>query len=141
MILWVSFLLFIIYSFAKSCFRRNNDRANGPTPSYRPGGSGWFPGGSHRDTSPPPAYSKNLSNVAGRSWTPGFWTGAALGGLGTYLMSDRRRTEPRVPWDWERPRASVVSGRPRSSSDDRGEGPSNLGAMRRSTGFGGSSVR
>lgn len=50
-------------------------------------------------------------------------------------------------WDWEntmraRQQSSGFWGARRTSgSDDRGEGPSNLGAIRQSTGYGGSSVR
>ena len=144
-VLWIGFLLFILYSFLKSCLRR--DTAHRQTPNHRPDGSGWFSGGprGYNSRPPPPPYSKDPVTPGNNSWTPGFWTGAALGGLGTYLMSDRRRTEEPRMYDWERarnPRAPLFGGgRMSRNSEDRGEGSSNLGAMRRSTGFGGSTVR
>ena len=92
----------------------------------------------------PPPYPKPEGN---QGWRPGFWTGAALGGFANHLIN-RQRPEPRVApvaYDWERvPGASFFGGRrtpPVARYDDRGEGPSNLGAMRRSTGLGGSTVR
>lgn len=163
MIIWVGVLLFILYTFIKSCFEgRGTTAARRPR---RPGpgpGSGWFPG-TYRTDRPdgadaPPPYSKYAPNAGSAQqpgWRPGFWTGAALGGLGTYLMSDRRQAPPSTTaYDWERQRQGQGTSRPSPfsssyttqrrtgfSSDDRGEGPSNLGQMRRSTGIGGSSVR
>jgi hypothetical protein len=158
-ILWIGFLLLIVYSFLKSCLGARNGRPLNPTPpgpGYRPDTSGWFPGGNRpHDDSPPPPYSKDNPTAAGpgqAGWRPGFLTGAALGGLGTYLWNNRGNAgnannlrERR--YDWERPAATSRSTgfwgsqRQSSSNDDRGEGSSNLGAMRRSTGFGSSSVR
>lgn len=96
-----------------------------------------------------------------------FWSGLALGGLGTYFMNrnrgggvnteyDRaqRERERRREWDWERERrrptgsnGGLFSRRTASDSTSRfgstnhGEGTSDLGSMRRSTGYGGSNVR
>lgn len=162
MILWTSIVLFVLYSFLRSCWSgqsrtpSSNNRTNRPSP-----GSGWFPG-THRDdtysSDPPPPYSKNnsSSNTTEENWRPGFWTGAALGGLGTYLFNNNQRQEvPRQhTYDWERPRgftqtrsafSSYSAPRRTYNNDDRGEGSSTgssgLGSMRRSTGFGGSNVR
>ncbi|KAF9468041.1 hypothetical protein BDZ94DRAFT_1247033 [Collybia nuda] len=98
---------------------------------------------------PPPPYSKNPTEPTSQGWRPGFWTGAVLGGAATHLF--RNRSQPRpvaTPYDWETeqtPRSSFFSSRPRAPTqprfDDRGEGSSNLGTMRRSTGLGGSNVR
>ncbi|KAL0954439.1 hypothetical protein HGRIS_003418 [Hohenbuehelia grisea] len=150
-VLWLGVLFFIVYSFLQSCFSSSTNRTTRPTTGPRPGGgSGWFPGGSDSDpTAPPPPYSKHPSQPAGEGWRPGFWTGAALGGLGASVFNNRRRgdtyVERRSMWDWDRPRGfqsepMFTSRRQFSSSydDDRGEGSS---TMRRSTGFGGSNVR
>lgn len=141
-----------------SCFRRNatNRGPQAPNTGPRPGfsghndsGSGWFPGSMGDDQAPPP-YSKYQqgSGPQAQGWTPGFWTGAALGGLANHLWNRNPRDDrrERTQWDWERPRGSMFGASPPTSrrrfdNDNRGEGPSNLGSMRRSTGLGGSNVR
>lgn len=178
MLLWVAVAVFILYHLLSSCFgaRTNTNRSTTPRPPppRRPG-SGWFSGGTgpHPDSrdSPPPYSKYPPSSGQARpadagGWRPGFWTGAALGWLGTSLMNRQARQREaeyvRVPgmYDWEaerilRPvRTAPYASSPSGSSwwggaarrqgfdpDDRGEGPSNLGRIRRSTGFGGSSVR
>lgn len=149
MTLWIGVLLFIGYGLLKSCLRGNSgsDRPPPRPRPARPGGSGWFPGGYRNDDPniPPPPYSKTTSEASqGSGWRPGFWTGAALGGLGAALLNrgqTREAAQRPASYDWERAplfsRRSPVTSR----SDDRGEGSSNLGAMRRSTGLGGSNVR
>ncbi|KIM39799.1 hypothetical protein M413DRAFT_446728 [Hebeloma cylindrosporum] len=156
-ILWIGVLIFLLYSLFQSCFRNNTTprapRSSGPNP--RPdSGSGWFPGYHSDDTSaPPPPYSKTTQHSTGEGWRPGFWTGAALGGLANHIWN-RPRSEPvrTASYDWERhrqpepqPRMPFFGGgggsyRP-APNEDRGEGSSNLGSMRRSTGIGGSKVR
>ncbi|KAK7463566.1 hypothetical protein VKT23_006912 [Stygiomarasmius scandens] len=161
MVIWVAVLLFILYAFLKSCFQprdhsSRNQRPGGPT---RPdSNSGWFPGsyGDDNSTDPPPPYTKHAPNQGGEQWRPGFWTGALMGGLADrYLFNRARPTNDnaqyaqntwfRRQYDWERPVTGMFSRpSPRTrtwSSDDRGEGPSNLGSMRQSSGFGGSNVR
>ncbi|KAI8969868.1 hypothetical protein BD414DRAFT_502411 [Trametes punicea] len=187
MLLWVVVLGIILYSAITSCLRRSPSPTSPRQPRHpwwgSGPGSGWFSGtrpdapdpGPH---DPPPPYSKHAptSTTAGapqiESWRPGFWTGAALGGLGAYLFNRpaRSREDPWVRpraipvpstgmYDWEAermfrplppgPAASSWFGgsglgprrRERWDADDRGEGPSDLGGMRRSTGFGGSRVR
>ena len=169
MMVWIALVAFILYAFLKSCFE-GRTRSTGSQRPRRPGpgpGSSWFSGihrgGRPGGTDPPPPYTKYPTNSAGaaaqdQNWRPGFWTGAALGGLGTYLLNNRRqdtqtRTDYDPRYDWERSRTGAFSRpspfsssystqrRTTFSSDDRGEGPSNLGSMRRSTGIGGSSVR
>ncbi|KAK0480012.1 hypothetical protein IW261DRAFT_1336157 [Armillaria novae-zelandiae] len=145
-VVWIVVLALIAYSFLKSCCGRpttTNRRPQNPGSS-----SGWFPGGYGDDHAPPPPYTKRTTD---QGWTPGFWTGAALGGLGAHLFNNRRpRNDANPPppptrrlWDWENSRGSSVFGRRRTSYEfeDRGEGPSNLGTMRTSTGLGGSNVR
>jgi len=172
-ILWISLLIFIVYTFIRHVILSNEwgnssrpltgNRGTGPRP-WGPGsggGSNWFNGRDYRRSpSPPPPYRKDGPSSSqqpqGQSG-PGFWTGVAAGGVGSYLYN--RATQPRPPaqptnWDWERPgmaRSSGWFGQPRSFDsqrgstsrydDNRGEGSSNLGSMRTSTGFGGSSVR
>ncbi|KAJ6513193.1 hypothetical protein C8R45DRAFT_962762 [Mycena sanguinolenta] len=154
--IWLGFLAIIIYSFLQSCMRGPQNRAGARPDPPRPGNSGFFPGGfpggyNNDDTSaPPPPYSKGPP-TANEGWRPGFWTGAALGGLGAHLFSNRQNQNSRA-YDWERrqtarsPPSSGFfgqrsTGRHYQDQDDRGEGSSNLGSMRRSTGLGGSSVR
>jgi len=176
-ILWISLLVFIVYSFIRSAIlsrewgrsRRplTGNRGTGPRPwgSGSGGGSNWFNGRDYRrrSPSPPPPYSKgegSSSTSQGQGGGPGFWTGVAAGGLGSYFYN--RATQPRpqpqsTTWDWERPgmaRSSGLFGQPQPQpgfasrwgstprfDDNRGEGSSNLGSMRTSTGFGGSRVR
>ncbi|KJA19453.1 hypothetical protein HYPSUDRAFT_143695 [Hypholoma sublateritium FD-334 SS-4] len=166
-IAWIGVLLFIVYSFVQSWLRGGNATNSGNPrpprpPGYTPGSSGSFPGDYRDDTTdaPPPYYAKPSQAPPQRqgwqSWRPGFWTGAAVGGLANHVLNRTRAqaTAPRA-YDWEvRPQAplrpsslGLFSGRsnsyrrPQSSSEDRGEGSSNLGAMRQSTGLGGSKVR
>ena len=143
------------------------NRGTGPPPwgSGFGGASNWFGGQDHRrrSPSPPPPYSKggpSSSTSQGQGGGPGFWTGVAAGGIGSYLYN--RAVQPRpqpqpATWDWERPgmaRSSGWFGQPQPQQaytsrwestsrydDNRGEGSSNLGSMRTSTGFGGSHVR
>ncbi|OAX35661.1 DUF1183-domain-containing protein [Rhizopogon vinicolor AM-OR11-026] len=153
MVVWIIVLAFILFSFIKPFLHRDaaSDTRTAPRtspPSYPgggPGGLGGFPGSSY--SSPPPPYTKDASSAApsdGTQWRPGFWTGAALGALGNHLLN-RSPSRP-GEYDWERERRSPFGSsraRPVNSYDsqDRGEGPSNLGAMRTSTGYGGSSSR
>ncbi|KAJ7066704.1 hypothetical protein C8F01DRAFT_1347822 [Mycena amicta] len=155
MVIWIAVLALIVYSFVKSCMSPTQNRVGGAgaRPDSRPGSDGWFPGGFHDNNSaPPPPYSKtNQQPDANQGWRPGFWTGTMLGGLGAHLLNRQNRA-----YDWERERRYRTPPPPppsggglfqrrstprQYSSEDRGEGSSNLGAMRQSTGFGGSNVR
>lgn len=146
--LWVGLLIFILYKLLSSCFGSNAGRrphsASGS--GGQPGSNFW--GGTRHD--PPPPYTKyTQTEQRSQGWEPGFWTGVGLGGLGGYLANNGRRRD----YDWERDR--VVRSRPIHQTEplfssrrqtsfgqsDRGEGSSNLGAMRRGTGLGGSNVR
>lgn len=159
----------------------NGRRASPPRTRPPPGsgsgpGSGWFSGGFYDDfrrprPPPPPPYSKYPDNNTGTGSTSqvrgdqerfGFWSGAALGGLGTYFLTrpSQRNSGPesrRYDWENDRFRAGDYSRRdsgdyqaPRPSggfssqqqswSNNRA-GPSNLGSTRRSTGYGDSTVR
>jgi hypothetical protein len=169
--LFVGALVFIVYKFILPCFETGR-RASPLRPRPPPGsgsGSGWFPGSFFDDfrRPPPPPYSKypdnntagtgSTSQVRGDQDRFGFWSGAAVGGLGTYLLTRQRNSgsEPRR-YDWENdrfrdfsrrdpdpqaPRASGGFSSSQQSWSNSGAGPSNLGSMRRSTGFGGSTVR
>ena len=180
-ILWIALLIFIVYKFLQHFFlsrewsgsRRpqTGNRGTGPRPRG-PGfgsGSNWFGGRDHprRHPSPPPPYVKDgptSSGTQAQGSGPGFWTGVATGGLGSYIYNRTRQPGPQpqpqsTTWDWERPRMARSSGwfgqsEPQPSAfpsngwgstarsdDNRGEGSSNLGSMRTSTGFGGSHVR
>ena len=152
----------ILYSLFLSCLSNTSNSRRTPRPSSnnppRPNsGSGWFPGDHHDNypSDPPPPYPKSYQQDAPPSWQnwrPGFWTGAALGGLANHWWNGPRTAEGpppvrRTAYDWERPsffgRGSGYSTRQHSTPPDydRGEGSSNLGPMRRSTGLGGSNVR
>lgn len=152
MVVWIIVLAFILYSFAKPFIHRSasatrNTHSTSP-PSYPGGGAGGsssFPRSYY--SSPPPPYTKDAGSATpndGTQWRPGFFTGAALGMLGNHLLN--RNASRSGDYDWERERRSPFSSpriRPVSSYDsqDRGEGSSNLGAMRTSTGYGSSSSR
>lgn len=179
--LCVAVIAFILYKLLLPCFETGRT-ASPPRSRPPPGsgsGSGWFPGRSFYDDfrrpPPPPPYSKYPSNnnmgTGGSTSQPqsqvrgdqdrfGFWSGAALGGLGTYFLTRQRNSgsEPPRRYDWESDRFRDFSRRdpdpqaPRASgafssssqqswSNNNRAGPSNLGSMRRSTGFGGSTVR
>lgn len=165
-VVWLAFVAVIAYSFLRSCMGQNQnqnrvgERPDPGRPGSYPGSGGYFPGGFNDDPSAPPPYSKSAPTPnanANEGWRPGFWTGAFLGGLGTHLFNNNRRgqgeRQDSRAYDWERERAfnrappaggSGIFGQRRStarSSEDRGEGSSSLGAMRQSTGFGGSNVR
>jgi hypothetical protein len=156
MLLWIAVLAAIAYAFIRSCLgeRRNQAQGNGGTTPPRPwpwGGGGFsgFGSGDNQDAPPPPYTHKPDPNSAtqGPGWRPGFWTGAALGGIGATMLNRNRNPSPRAQrqaYDWEQRRGGAFdrSFRSRPSSyEDRQEGSSNLGAMRSSTGLGGSSVR
>lgn len=145
-VIWIAVLLFILYSFLKSCL--GEDRPNG---YRRPPGAGpgagyrrsWWSGDNDHDNhrGPPPPYSKTPQAPTGAfgegAWRPGFWTGAALGGLANHEWEQRFNPFNRQP------QASYRGSRNRYfDENDRGEGPSSgLGAMRSSTGLGGTNVR
>ena len=163
----VGVLVFIVYKFLLPCFETGR-RASPPRPRPPPGsGSGWFSRNFYDDfRRPPPPYSKypnnntetgSTSQVRGDQDRFGFWSGAALGGLGTYLLTRQRNSGPeprRYDWendrfrdvsqrdpDYQAPRASGAPSSSQQSWSNSAAGPSNLGSMRRSTGFGGSTVR
>jgi len=145
MVVWIIVLAFILYSFAKPFIHRSASATRTSPPSYPgggAGGSGSFPSSYY--ASPPPPYTKDATPNNGTQWRPGFFTGAALGALGNHLLN--RNASRAGDYDWERERRSPFSSsriRPVSSYDsqDRVEGPSSLGAMRTSTGYGSSSSR
>ncbi|CAK5269341.1 unnamed protein product [Mycena citricolor] len=156
-LLWIGVCAMIAFALFRSCFGDRNDHA-GAGRGERPGGPGprpgagrpaFFPGGMDHDTDDaPPPYSKMGQGMANQDgWRPGFWTGAALGGLGAHLLNNRQGGQRTYDWERERYRHQSGSGGwfardpPSRRPDDRGEGSSNLGAMRQSTGFGGSNVR
>lgn len=143
MFVWCAVLAFILYNFVYSCLRRNypptGNTQRVPPPGY-PGtddfgrsGPRHFPGDY---PGPPPPYTKNPSSAEG--WRPGFWTGAALGALGGNLLN-RSQSASRA-YDWERSESRFRPTR-RRASFDRMEGTSNMGSLRTSTGYGGSSSR
>lgn len=153
-IIWFAFLAWILYALFFSCRNNRNIRVPHPssnTPRPSSGSNHWFPGDYHHNQSdPPPPYTKNAQNApTWQNWRPGFWTGAAVGGLANYWWNRPRTEAPirRTAYDWElvQPQSSFFgrsnSYRQPTSDYDRGEGSSNLGSMRRSTGLGGSSVR
>ena len=162
-------VFYIAYSFILNFFNtRNNARRPGSQSSSGPRSGGDGPGDTHRgnffpggyDDPPPPYTDSRKGNQSSENWRPGFWSGAALGGIAAHLLN---RNQPRpqaqnppvdraAPYDWERERSFQIPfisrplrraapSRPAWNDDDRGEGSSNLGSMRRSTGHGGTNVR
>ncbi|KAF8349163.1 hypothetical protein F5887DRAFT_553632 [Amanita rubescens] len=169
-IIWIAVVFYIAYTFILNFFTtRNNSRQPGSQYSSRPSRPGGGGGGSGGDTyrgnfpggydEPPPPYTddRQKRNESAEGWRPGFWSGAALGGLATHLFN-RNSSQPQAqpdraaPYDWERERSFQIPfvsrplrraapSQPARNDDDRGEGSSNLGSMRRSTGYGGTNVR
>ncbi|KAI0077313.1 DUF1183-domain-containing protein [Panus rudis PR-1116 ss-1] len=166
MLLWTALFIYLLYRFLMRCLgaASRGRPSNGPRPPGNPytGGSWGWPWSNDPSPphDPPPPYkryddSSNTRNIGGDVWRPGFWTGAALGGLGAYLFNNRQNERNRA-YDWEREqpfirnrrsppfvpqRATGYGWRSAFSEDDRGEGSSNLGPMRSSVGLGGSNVR
>ncbi|WVW78913.1 hypothetical protein I302_100876 [Kwoniella bestiolae CBS 10118] len=123
------------------------------------GGGGGGPGFNPGSGAPPPPYTKhptpppstqNQSQNQSQGWSPGFWTGLAAGGLGTYLANSNNqgRQAQRNPYEGmtgARNRFRRFDDEDDSDNWDRGVGSSRrnegLGEMRRATGFGGSSTR
>lgn len=140
-----------------------------PGTGWFSGGGGGGPRPDHHDAPPPyTKYPSSSSTGAAdtEGWRPGFWSGATLGWLGNQWMNRYNQQQqqgsfvrPQGMYDWEAPGSfwSTRPGPPTYSSwfgasssgarrrvfddNDRGEGPSNLGRMRRSTGLGGTNVR
>jgi len=164
--LFIGLLGLILYKLLRPCFEGRNRVSPPRTPRPRPSSNpGWFPWGHDEPRRPPPPpYSKfppstdsaTGSGTRGDQDRFGFWSGAALGGLGTYLLTRQREPESRprrYDWEDERPIARPNPGAvPRASGSsprqqplgrlwESRDGSSNLGSMRRSTGYGGSSVR
>ncbi|KAF9111139.1 Store-operated calcium entry-associated regulatory factor [Mortierella sp. AM989] len=95
---------FVLYSFLRNCLQHQADGRGDPPPPYRasggrhdggggggggPGGgwgsgwgSGWGNNNSYRD-----------KPTDGEGFRPGFWSGLGLGGLATYLATNRSRQE------------------------------------------------
>ncbi|CAE6431545.1 unnamed protein product [Rhizoctonia solani] len=133
------------------------------------GGGGWpwgtgggRGGGPNSSNDAPPPYSKHARPSqphSNESWRPGFWTGLGAGGLATgmynYLTRPRDTYRPAATaWDWDRASSFSSTGpyRPEPSAfrrrhdHDSGAGSSTgpgtqLGEMRRATGYAGTSVR
>ncbi|TDL14428.1 DUF1183-domain-containing protein [Rickenella mellea] len=160
--LWISVLLFLLYHLLKRCFGLNQSSDESPPPVDPPSNTGYHwhyprpPGSYYSGRGNPPAYQPpppytdaqkpdSQGNLGG--FTPGFWTGVGIGGLGATaaarMFGNREPVRPVATtreYDWERAPQNPTP-LTSFSSNDRGEGPSNLGRMRRSTGLGGSSVR
>ncbi|GAA5895695.1 hypothetical protein JCM8208_005302 [Rhodotorula glutinis] len=127
-----------------------------------PGGGGGGGGGPSSHGGPPPPYTPKPPpaaphNDGGAAWRPGFWTGAAAGWAVNALMGAARPAPVRervAPLDYA---AAFGEGRDvrmaqrrgwggggfggrRFDDEDRGSAGAG-GGMRRSTGFGGTSVR
>ncbi|KAF7374837.1 DUF1183-domain-containing protein [Mycena sanguinolenta] len=107
MFIWLAFVAIIVYSFFQSCMRGPQNQAGARPDRPRPGNSGYFPGsfpgGYNNDdaSAPPPPYSKGPPTANNEGWRPGFWTGAALGGLGAHFLGNRQNQNSRE-YDWER---------------------------------------
>jgi hypothetical protein len=167
-IVWLVLLALMLYSFIRSCFRpgqRPGGETHGPGPHHHHHNSRRFPP-DYDDGAPPPPYERHPkpstqqgSDTPTEGWRPGFWTGAAVGGLGAAALMNRNRNSG-GEYDWERERRRERNSRLFSNTEaqrrsrfgfdrgweDRGEGSSTgpgteLGGMRTSTGLGGSNVR
>ncbi|KAI0041707.1 DUF1183-domain-containing protein [Auriscalpium vulgare] len=161
-LLWMALALFLLYKILAACWPTISGTPRRPRapPPYQPS-----PGHDSFEPPPPPYLPKPTEHGSQYNpWAPGgFWTGAAVGGLGAHLLTRQRATGDRAgqqqEYDWEREQRRPPTGwsaagqalwsrprtvrapAPRFDEVDRGEGPSNLGSMRRSAGYGGSNVR
>ncbi|KAF8316948.1 hypothetical protein F5887DRAFT_1088947 [Amanita rubescens] len=125
-IIWIAVVFYIAYTFILNFFTtRNNSSQPGSQYSSRPSRPGGGGGGSGGDTyrgnfpggydEPPPPYTddRQKRNESAEGWRPGFWSGAALGGLATHLFN-RNPSQPQAqpdraaPYDWERERSSQI---------------------------------
>ncbi|TNY20102.1 hypothetical protein DMC30DRAFT_352855, partial [Rhodotorula diobovata] len=148
---------YVLLSFLLKLFRPAARRlfpGDGRSPGT--GGGGGGPGGGHGPSSrppppppsgPPPPYTPKPPtphNDGGAAWRPGFWTGAAAGWAANALMGAARpRERERVePLDYA---AAFGEGRNLWRGGGGGAAPrrgwGGGGGMRRSAGFGGTSVR
>ena len=157
----IGVLAYLLYKFLLPCIESGR-RASQPRSRPSPG-SGWFSGSHDNYRRPPPPYTKypdtstgRTSQVRGDQDRFGFWSGAALGGLGTYFLTRQRDSGPQQRrYDWEdvrystrrdpdphAPRTSGAFSRtPSWGNSGAGSSTRNLGTMRQSTGYGGSAVR
>ncbi len=147
-------ILYILYAILRGCWNQNqnNTSSNGPRPNNRPthwhrgsGGGGndspppYSPFDRKRDNTQPPASSNS-------SFTRGAVAGAVGGAAALAAVQAVRRGlyNPEYPsqsYDWERRDRPSSTTTTRHRNSDRGEGSSDLGELRASTGYGTSSVR
>ncbi|KAI9450170.1 hypothetical protein BJY52DRAFT_1206208 [Lactarius psammicola] len=159
--LFIGVLAFILYKLLRPCF--DGRSIHRVLPPRAPSSSSFVRSrlvslGSRQSSEsrpPPPPYSKfppstssaTGSQVRGDQDRFGSGSGAALGGLGTYLLTRQRQREPepqprRYDWENERPAPRASGSSSRQQPWESREGPSNdLESMRRSSGYGGSTVR
>ena len=95
-VIFFSVLGMIVYSAWKSATDPNAPRRP-PRPA---GGRPWF-GGGGGDDPPPPYYPRppryKPSSTAPPDWTPGFFSGAAAGAAGAYMLANRNRDREQRP--------------------------------------------
>ncbi|KAG1843562.1 hypothetical protein DFJ58DRAFT_747828 [Suillus subalutaceus] len=141
MFVWIVVLGIIIYSFIQPCLRRNASDANHTLPRILAIGEAGQEGS--RALTPlahPHHIPKMPVQVTARSGSQGSGLVLLLGALGNHLLN---RPSESLEYDRERERRlpGSISRRRLVPGCDRGEGSSDLDAMRTNTGYGGSSSR
>jgi len=144
-------ILYILYAILRGCWNQNqnNTSSNGPRPNNRPTHRG---GGGGGNDSPPPysPFDRKQDNTqpptsSDSSFTRGAVAGAVGGAAALAVQAvGRGLYNPEYPsqsYDWERRDRPSSTTTTRHRNSDRGEGSSNLGELRASTGYGTSSVR
>lgn len=161
-LLFFGVLIYILWGFISSIMGRFFPSSFGRRPDNHPGGSSWWPWGGGGPGAPPggppgppPPYAKNVNEPAAHDGM-GFWTGLGLGGVGAYLAANaanRRREaaayDPGRRYGAVQDRRWEAFRRGEDIYDDgrgfprggRGQAGSDLGEIRRATGFGGTNVR
>lgn len=105
-VLWIVMFVLIIVSIISTCFARSDPG----TPVVRRSGStggGWWPGGGggggggpgFGGPGPSYSYTSKPSTMPRTGYTPGFWSGAAFGGLAGYGLGSRN-AQRRNPIRW-----------------------------------------
>jgi len=142
---YLIFVAVVCYMLYSVCAGPRDGRRLGQNGAGGRWGGGGGGGGTDYGSAPPPPYSKHPespSEPQSQSWRPGFTTGAMAGAAATHLYNTyNSRSDDRAPRAANTAQAAPRFDRWSSLSDDRGEGSSGMGATRRATGMGGSSVR
>ncbi|GAA99466.1 uncharacterized protein L969DRAFT_93926 [Mixia osmundae IAM 14324] len=138
--LFLAMLAYFVYSFVRSFFRPEGQRAPGTVPPRGDGGGGgggWGPG--FGGGPPPPPYSKSPDTTS-TGWRPGFWSGLAGGMAAQSLLNRNTRSMAPQRDSWFGGRGGMNDYQPRAGPSRERESMGG-GSMRTSAGFGGTRNR